>query len=127
MQSEPRRQKANGDPDPTSVTRHPARCTKGSQRTSGLAAGASPSEVSKKITKQAQIIAMLQRDQGTSITAIAGAVGWQRHSVRGFFAAVLKKRFGYDLISRRTPGGERLYRIDLLAARRIQLVDDETE
>lgn len=60
---------------------------------------------------------MLQQDQGISIAAIAAAAGWQRHSVRGFLSAVVKKRFGFDLSSQQSSSGERLYRIALLSGR----------
>lgn len=73
--------------------------------------------VSSKMTKQAQMIAMLRRDEGTSIAAIAAAAGWQRHSVRGFFAAIVKKRYGFELTYRKGKDGERLYRIDILSDR----------
>lgn len=65
------------------------------------------------MTKQAQMIAMLREDSGISIATLAAAAGWQRHSIRGFFAAVVKKRFGFDLTYRKDEGGERLYRIEL--------------
>lgn len=80
--------------------------------------------VSPLTTKQARIIAMLHREEGTSIAMIAAAAGWQRHSVRGFFAAIVKKRFGFDLTYRKGEGGERLYRIDLLSARQPSDVRD---
>lgn len=63
------------------------------------------------------MMAMLHRDERMSIAAIAAAVGWQRHSVRGFFTAIVKKRFGFDLTFRKGEGGERLYRIELLSGR----------
>jgi hypothetical protein len=38
------------------------------------------------------------------------ATGWQQHSVRGFFAGVVRKRLGLSLVSDKT-GDVRIYRI----------------
>ncbi|MBW7974496.1 DUF3489 domain-containing protein [Bradyrhizobium sp. BR 10289] len=69
------------------------------------------------MTKQLRIIAMLQQEPGVSIANIAAATGWQKHSVRGFFAAIVKKRFGFDLAWCKSEAGERLYHIELLTGR----------
>jgi len=52
----------------------------------------------------------LQRQQGTTIAAVMKTTGRQQHSVRGFFAGVLRKRLGLGLVSEKA-GTERVYRI----------------
>ncbi len=61
-------------------------------------------------SKQAQVLAILQTPNGATIEKIAAVTGWQHHSVRGFFAAVIRKRLGLDLVSETSAKG-RVYRI----------------
>ena len=61
-------------------------------------------------TKQAQVIAMMRQPKGATIDAIMRSTGWQQHSVRGFLAAVVRKRLGMDLTSEAAESG-RVYRI----------------
>ena len=41
---------------------------------------------------------------------IMRSTGWQQHSVRGFFAGVVRRKLGFKLESEKTDG-ERVYRI----------------
>ena len=45
-------------------------------------------------TKQAQLIAMLQEQEGATIAEIAEATSWQHHSIRGAISGSLKKKLG---------------------------------
>ena len=62
-------------------------------------------------TKQAQIIAMLQRPEGATISQIVEVTGWQPHTVRGTFAGAFKKKLGLTLSSSKDGLGQRVYRI----------------
>ena len=62
-------------------------------------------------SKQAQVIAMLKRPEGTTIAQIVAATGWQQHTVRGTFAGAFKKKLGLQITSSKEQGGERIYTI----------------
>jgi hypothetical protein len=62
-------------------------------------------------TKQAQLIAMLQRPDGATIDEIVKKLEWQSHTVRGVIAGALKKRLKLKVESEKVENRGRVYRI----------------
>ena len=62
-------------------------------------------------SKQSAVIRMLSRSEGTTIPVIVKTTGWQQHSVRGFFAGVVRKKLGLKLVSEKKENSDRIYRI----------------
>lgn len=60
--------------------------------------------VSNTPSKQAVIIALLRRSDGSNLSELMQATGWQAHSVRGFLSGTIKKKLGLNLISQKQDG-----------------------
>ena len=65
-----------------------------------------------RITKHDRVLTLLNRRNGATIPEMMEATDWQQHSVRGFLAGTVKKKLGFTLISSKTEGELRRYRID---------------
>jgi hypothetical protein len=60
-------------------------------------------------TKQAQIIAMLQRPEGATVAEMVEATGWLAHTVRGCISGALKKKLGLPITAEKVEGRGMVY------------------
>lgn len=67
--------------------------------------------VTREGTKQATLIGLLRRQEGATLGQMVDATGWQSHTVRGTLAGALKKKLGLVIVSAKSTGAERTYRI----------------
>jgi hypothetical protein len=72
---------------------------------------ASTTPVQRAGTKQAQIIAMLQRPEGATVAEVVEAIGWLAHTVRGSISGALKKKLGLPITAEKVEGRGTVYRI----------------
>jgi hypothetical protein len=64
--------------------------------------------VPKPDSKGAQLLALIGREQGASLSELRQATGWQAHSVRGFLSTASKKQ-NLKISSTKNETGERIY------------------
>ena len=71
----------------------------------------SPPAAARDGSKKAEILGMLQRKGGATLSQIMKATSWQAHSVRGFISGALGKKMGLTVNSVRREDGERVYTV----------------
>ncbi len=74
-------------------------------------AAATKERKTRKETKQALLIELLERSKGATIDEIVTATGWQSHTARGAMAGALKKKLGLTITSEKDETRGRVYRI----------------
>ena len=67
-------------------------------------------------SKQEAVIKMLRRKSGVTIDDIVAETDWQRHSVRGFFSGLVRKKLNLPLVSEMGKDGTRRYHIAVAKA-----------
>jgi len=70
-----------------------------------------PPTKSREGSKKAQVIELLRRPDGASLTEVMEATSWQSHSVRGFISGALIRKESLPVESFKREDGQRAYRL----------------
>ena len=84
--------------------------TKPTTKRAAANAAIAPGTTTRTPTRGETMIALMRSDHGATAAELGAAVGWQKHSVRGFIAGSLKKRADLHVTAFRDEGPTR-YRI----------------
>ncbi|MDD3030622.1 MAG: DUF3489 domain-containing protein [Alphaproteobacteria bacterium] len=64
-----------------------------------------------KGSKLALVVALLSRPEGATLEDVIAATGWQVHTVRSALSHALGKKRGYQIVSDKPKGEQRIYKI----------------
>lgn len=89
----------------------PPKAIKRRQKTKPVTPSATTERQPREASKQAQVVAMLRREQGATLAELCELTQWQPHTVRGAMSGALRKKLGLDVTSEKPAGEARIYRI----------------
>ncbi len=76
-----------------------------------IPARARPRGATRPDGKLQTMINMMRTPEGATVSELATALNWAENSVRGAISGTLRKKLGLDVISAKTPGENRVYRV----------------
>jgi DNA-binding MarR family transcriptional regulator len=65
----------------------------------------------RETSKKTDLVRLLQRNEGATISEISAVLAWQQHTVRGAIAGIIKKKLGLKVVSKKMDARGRVYRI----------------
>lgn len=65
----------------------------------------------RKESKLEAVIQLLSRPEGATIEDMVAATGWQKHTIRSALSHALAKKRGYEIVSDKPKGEQRIYKI----------------
>jgi predicted ArsR family transcriptional regulator len=65
----------------------------------------------RETSKKTDLVRLLQRNEGATISEISAVLSWQQHTVRGAIAGIIKKKLGLKVVSKKMDARGRVYRI----------------
>src|ERR1019366_6030966 len=109
-----RAQSAQGAPTKgkTSKKATPAKKAAKAKKVAKKAKPAKEPKAARTGSKSEEVIALLKRKGGATMTEIVALTGWQKHTTRGWVSGFLGKKMGITVESFKSDKGERTYRIN---------------
>jgi hypothetical protein len=65
----------------------------------------------RKESKLEAVIQLISRPEGATIEDMVAATGWQKHTIRSALSHALAKKRGYEIVSDKPKGEQRIYKI----------------